>query len=202
MGVRASNIILLCEDKQHERFARAFLTKWCSADLRRRIRLVPIPGGRGDAKQWICDQFPSEVKAYRAKANHLNTMLIVITDVDNRTLQQRVTSLDQSCRDCGVEVRRQDERIVFITPKWAIETWIMALNGQVLDENERIGAQKKKIAEPLNTAMAENLADQCKQGRTEVAFPPSLEIACLDFNESFLRYEYSPAASFPSGSYE
>jgi hypothetical protein len=42
-------------------------------------------------------------------------MLIVITDVDNRTLQQRVTSLDQSCRDCGVEVRRQDERIVFIS---------------------------------------------------------------------------------------
>ena len=182
MAVRASNIILLCEDKQHERFARAFLTKWCSANLRRRIRLVPIPEGCGDAKQWICDQLPAEVKAYRAKANHLNNMLVVITDVDNRTLQQRVTSLDQSCRDCGVEVRRQDERIVFITPKWAIETWILALYGQELDENERIDAQTKKIAEPLSRTMAKKLADQCKQGKREVTFPPSLETACLEFN--------------------
>jgi len=181
MGQRASNIILLCEDKPHERFARAFLKKWCGVDLRRRIRLVPIPDGRGDAKQWVCDRFPSELKAYRVQANHLNNILVVVTDVDNRSLRQRVESLDQACRDSDVEVRRQDERVVFITPKWAIETWILILEGQALDETDRIEGKHKKLAEPINTVMAERLADYCKNGNEDVTFPASLDVACLEF---------------------
>lgn len=179
MADKATNIILLCEDKQHERFARAFLRE--RGVERRRIRSVPLPDGRGDAKQWICTQFPSELKAYRAKANHLNNLLIVVTDVDNKTVQQRAETLNQACRESEVVIRREDERVAFILPKWAIETWILALNGQILDENERVEARHKAEAQQLNTVMAEKLSNICKQRDLASPVPSSLEIACHEF---------------------
>jgi len=186
MVLRATNIILLCEDKQHERFVRAFLRKWCKID-RRRIRLIPIPNGRGDAKKWICNQLPNELKAYRAKANHLNNLLIVVTDVDNITVQQRADTLNQACMDAGVESRRENERVVFIMPKWAIETWILTLNGQDVNEDKQIETRHKQVAQKLNTDIAEKLSDMCKKGGS-LAITDSLKVACVEFQEHIAQY--------------
>lgn len=177
MASKATTIVLLCEDKQHERFARTFLRK--RGVESRRIRSL-IHNGNGDAKQWICAQFPNELKAYRAQANHLNNLLIVVTDVDNRTVQERAETLNQACRDCGLPIRRDGERVMFVLPKWAIETWILALAGRAINEGERIDSRHKSEAQGITPKMAEKLFGLCTH-HMELPDQPSLNAACVEF---------------------
>jgi hypothetical protein len=97
---RATLIVLLCEDKRHEQFARRFLVE-CGVSGRR-IRSRIAPPGSGDAKQWVRERYPEEVRAYRERANAINNLLLVLTDVDHETVEKRRGNLEQSCRDAGV----------------------------------------------------------------------------------------------------
>lgn len=176
---KATEIVLLCEDKRHEQFARAFLRGFCPKIHRNRIR-TRIPPPVGDASQWVMQQYPQELKAYRSRANHMNVMLVVIVDADNLSTQARSDDLDSACLSAEVAIRWDKERVVYIIPKWAIETWILALAGNALDENKQITMTHKAKAQKQTTAMAQLLAELCKtQG--QACLPASLVSACREF---------------------
>jgi hypothetical protein len=58
MSIRRVKIVLLCEDSQHEAFARRFLEgmRWNMREL----RVEKSPTARGSAAQWVKETFPAE----------------------------------------------------------------------------------------------------------------------------------------------
>ena len=57
---RTVQIVLLCEDAQHETFVRRFLseTGWET----RAMRVEKAPAGRGSAEQYVRRQFPRDIE--------------------------------------------------------------------------------------------------------------------------------------------
>ena len=177
---RATLITLLCEDKRHEQFIRRFLIERGVSG--RRIRSRIAPPGVGDAKNWVREHYPEEIRAYRERANAINNILIIITDVDHETVEKRREILNQACRDAGVDTLKGGDRIALALPKWAIETWILALVGENLDEAERIQPAHKQRAEREWRTAARVLAESCALGKMSgPIIPPSLCIACEEY---------------------
>jgi hypothetical protein len=97
------------------------------------MRIVESPSGRGSAEQWIRDRFAREVEAIRRRS--AGTKLIVLVDADNHTVQQRKSQLDLALRETGVRIEKDNRRIVCLIPKRNMETWILCLNYEQVNED-------------------------------------------------------------------
>ncbi len=87
MSQRRVQIIILCEDRQQEVFARFFLKKRGFTGL---FRAKICPPGSQSGEQYVRTQYPVEVKAYRQNRNRVSIGLVVIIDADKSTLQERL----------------------------------------------------------------------------------------------------------------
>src|SRR5438128_7369049 len=118
---RGVQLVLVCEDTQHETFARRFLEKagWST----RRLRVEKAPKGRGSAVQFVRERFPIELSAYRSNRNRVAQGLIVMLDGDAQGVAVRLAELMSACQGEGVQPRDRDEHVVMIVPTWNIETW-------------------------------------------------------------------------------
>lgn len=97
------------------------------------MRIERSPTGQGSAENWVRNVFVKEVRVYRRR--HAQTKLIVIIDADTGTVQNRLKQLDQALKDVGQEpVDVRTEQIARLVPKRNVETWILCLNGQEVDE--------------------------------------------------------------------
>ena len=133
MGVVAkpSQVILLVEDSHHEQFIFRYLRTldYGTHDM----RIVKSPSGAGSAEQWVRERFPIEVEAYRGR--QAETKLIVLIEADTRSVQQRMSQLDQALREAGVPpISSNEEGIARLVPKRNIETWILCLNEVQVNE--------------------------------------------------------------------
>jgi hypothetical protein len=97
------------------------------------IRIEPSPSGEGSAENWVRKKFVKEIAVYRAR--QAKTALIVVIDADSRTVQDRLAQLDQALRDGGKEALDDTDQIARLVPKRNIETWIICLTGQTVDED-------------------------------------------------------------------
>jgi len=93
-------IIVLCEDRQQEVFARYFLVK--RGFNPRKIRPLPLPKGTQSGEQYVRENYPKEVKAYRSQKNHLSIALVVLIDADKSTIDHRLNQLDLALEAGGV----------------------------------------------------------------------------------------------------
>lgn len=126
-------VIVLGEDAHHQRFVRHFLYQ--VGFQKHDLRFEPISGGKGSAEQWVRERYPRSVKAFRARSAKARTALVVAIDVDpNSDVQRRVKQLDDSLQAATMPGRAPGEQIVHLIPKLNIETWIVCLNGQPVDE--------------------------------------------------------------------
>lgn len=126
---KASQIIVLCEDKAHEVFVKRFLKKGWGVKPRA-IRVPPYPSGKGSGKKYVENQISQEVAALRQR--HASTILLAIQDADELSLEQLKFNLDAKLQPS----RGDNEPIAYIIPKWHIETWIAYLNGEKVDESQ------------------------------------------------------------------
>ena len=55
-------------------------------------------------------------------------------DADTRTVQDRLNQLDQALTDSGKQTVVETEQIARLVPKRNVETWILCLNEQAVDE--------------------------------------------------------------------
>jgi hypothetical protein len=115
-GVRFT---LLVEDRALERFVRESLLEL--GVHRREIYVLPFLAGKGSAKQRVDREYPAQVRAYRRKA-YENIALLVGTDADEQTVQQRARQLADGLQQSGLVPRADDEQIALWLPKWNIET--------------------------------------------------------------------------------
>ncbi len=106
-GIR---IVIVVEDQAIERFCRETLREL--GYHRREVRPERVMSGRGSAKRWVDQRFAIEVKALRSKRNQALAVL-VCSDVDEMTLNDRVRSLQKSLEEAGTADRRNDERIAY-----------------------------------------------------------------------------------------
>ncbi|MEH2297833.1 MAG: hypothetical protein V7K88_01855 [Nostoc sp.] len=171
MSQRRVQIVVLCEDRQHEVFARHFLKK---RGFRGNIRLIICPDGSQSAEQYVRLCYPKEVKAYRSKGTYLSIGLVVVIDADKKTVEERLKQLDDALIGDSQQIRQPGEAIAIFIPKRNIETWINYLQDETVDEETEYS---KLNNESLCKPYVENLVNQCYQGLDENA-PSSLQAAC------------------------
>src|SRR5437879_5199722 len=110
---RSVQLVLLCEDTQHETFARRFLEKagWTT----RRLRVEKSPKGRGSATQFVRERFPTELAAYRSNRNRVAQALVVFIDGDEAGVTERLKELAKACEGAEIEPRKDDDHVaIFI----------------------------------------------------------------------------------------
>ena len=89
---KASQIVVLCEDKAHEVFiTRLLKTGWRTKP--RMIRVCDYPSQRGSGKKYVLDNVENEVKAYRSR--QASTILIIVIDADEESVSNVQQSLDK-----------------------------------------------------------------------------------------------------------
>ena len=100
---RSVNVVILCEDRQHEAFARRFLAL---AGTVTRVQRVEIsPKGRGSGEQFVCARFARERPSI-AQADRVDQALVVVVDGDGKDALARETQLAEIVMKAGQEPRK------------------------------------------------------------------------------------------------
>lgn len=173
MSQRRVQIVILCEDRQQEVFARYFLKKRGFTGL---IRPKICPPGSQAGEEYVRTHYPGEVKAYRQKRYQVSIGLVVLIDADTGTLEARLNELASVLEEDEQKNREPNEAIAIFVPKRNIETWIHYLQRETVNE-EGVYA-KFKNNEALCKTAVEDLADRCYSQSLPEDAPRSLQAAC------------------------
>lgn len=130
--IRASLVVVLVEDQQQQRFVRRYLYRLGYSE--RDIRFAPIPAGRGSGEQFVRENYAGEVREYRLRAAKAQSALVVVIDADKCSIALRHQQLAQELAKTELGSRSESERIAHWIPRRAIETWILCLSGDRVDE--------------------------------------------------------------------
>lgn len=125
-----SQVIILAEDKRHQNFVVRYLRR---RRYKNEIFFEKLPSGSGCGEQWVRENYARSVGAYRARARKARTALIVVIDADTGDVIRRTRQLQEAL---GKDARKDDEEIVHLIPRRNIETWILHLTGEDVDEEE------------------------------------------------------------------
>lgn len=177
MSNKASLIVVLCEDPASDVCICRFLKKGWKLN-NRDISVRPYPRDKGSAKQFVLDNLAREVTECRGRS--ASTILIVMMDAD----QWSVAKARQELASRIEPPRTDNEQIAFIIPKWHIETWVAYLDGQTVLETEKRTYKNRysKMAETKKAhALIDALAGDCRQNAALTNPPPSLVVACEEF---------------------
>jgi hypothetical protein len=182
MSTAGVQVVILCEDQQQESFIRRFLIlRKCDPHKFRMIKPRP---GRGSAEQFVREEFPRELRAYRSQRSRRSTCLVVGTDADKLAVEERVKSLAKACTEGGVPFRERDEQVCFMIPKRNIETWLAYLRGEAVDEQ----TVYPRYPCPSDCQQdVKRLDEICRQRKLKPDIPPSLARACEEFKYLQLR---------------
>ena len=138
-------VVILAEDVRQARLVRAYLRERLPSLHRKEIRDAEMANSRCSGAQWVTEHYEKEVLAHLIRRSKLpdarrpEKWLIVVIDADNRTVQNRLNvfrkriteSRDERVRSCSVE----SANIARLIPKWSVETWILNLNDEAIDED-------------------------------------------------------------------
>jgi hypothetical protein len=145
-----SLVIVVAEDQHHRRLISRYLKKCGLKD--RAIRIPPSPAGRGSAENWVRREFVKDTEAYRIRQARARTALIVMIDADALTVQDRFNQLDQALQESGKQTVGGTEQIARLVPKRNVETWILCLNGQPVDEDNNYKTGRNNWSELIPPA--------------------------------------------------
>lgn len=173
MSQRRVQLVILCEDRQQEVFARYFLKMRGFTGI---VRAKICPSGSQSGEQYVRSQYAVEVKAYRQNRNRVAIGLVVLIDADKRTLQERLHQLADALSEAAQPERRSDEAIAIFIPKRNIETWIHYLQGEVVNEEDSYAKFDKN--EAFCKLDIEKLAEECRSHNLSENAPQSLQAAC------------------------
>lgn len=182
---RRVQLVLLCEDKQHEAFTRRFLT--ATGWETRAMRVEKAPGGRGAGEQFVRERFPRELKAHRSRS--VSQALVVMMDGDSEGVAARLQQLANACRDAGVAERAEHERVMLLIPTWNIETWLAYLDGEDVEEGK--SDYRRLPHERECQRHVETLARMCQLQKLREPSPASLAAACHEYRTRFREEPHS-----------
>ncbi len=93
------------------------------------------PQAREALRIWVQTRFAREVSAYRNRQTRAESALILIIDADIHAVQDRLTQLNRALAESGIPAIGNDEQIARVVPKRNVETWILCLNEQHVNED-------------------------------------------------------------------
>jgi hypothetical protein len=165
-------VVLICEDSQHEAFARRVLYKrgYVSrdfTDVRKRTR------AKGSAEQFVREEFLSELRRYHNR--HHRYEIVVVCDAD-RT--DRVKQWRQAAEKLGIQWPDGHDAVGLFFPNREIENWIYHLRGHDVSEDDRL--RKLDRAGDCQDAV-DRLAEICDSGDIPDGMLPSLRDACDEY---------------------
>ena len=173
---RNVNTVILCEDRQHEVFARRFLQR--AGTGYRVLRVEVSPKGRGSGEQYVRERFAKELAYYRARQHRVEQALIAVIDADGQEVAARVRQAEEAAKEGGQERRRAGERVAIFVPARNIETWFAYLDGQTVNES---GSYPRLKRERDCQRHVECLYEMCHTGALRLPAPQSLEAACTEY---------------------
>ena len=176
---RTAEIIILCEDQQHQTFARLFFERmgW----KKHKIRTRPISNGQGSAVQRVLNEFPVELTSLRQRP--VAAYLVVLIDGDASGASARRTELDQACGVANIPVLGPADNVLLCVPTWNIETWLAYLDGEIVDETSKNYPRLERPRQSGRHVAA--LAQMCRERQLRSPFPPSLDAACSEYRRLF-----------------
>ena len=172
---KPSQFIVVLEDEHQQMLIYRYLIK--RGLQTHAIRIERSPSGEGSAENWVRKRFVKEVTVYRAR--HAKTALIVVIDADTRSVQDRLTQLDQALKDGGKQPLNAGDQVARLVPKRNIETWIICLTEQAADEE----TDYKKKRDDWNELISQS-AETLFQWTHAKAEPPN---HCIDSLRSGVR---------------
>jgi len=134
MSDRAARMVILCEDSQQYTFIYRLLKLLGFPG--QRIRVERAQEGRDAADQYVRNHYPDEVEVHRRKSARMSIGLVTAIDADENPVQYRYRQLNEELDAEDLGRRGTDEQICILVPKRNIETWIYALFGQDVNEEE------------------------------------------------------------------
>jgi hypothetical protein len=172
---RRVQLVLLCEDRQQEVFARRFLNAigWET----RSMRVEKAPAGRGAGEQFVRERFPRELKAHRSRP--VSQALVVMMDGDAEGPTARLNQLGKACREAGIAERARDEPVAIFIPTWNIETWLAYLDGEIVEEGKP--DYPRLASERECQRHVDMLVHMCRADKLREPSPPSLDVACREY---------------------
>ena len=170
----SARVVLLCEDKQTDSFARRFLRY--RGFSHHEITTLPLPHGAQSGAQWVRERYPRELRAIRARRE---AFLVVAVDADNHSTEDRRSELERECAKQDVPERTSEDPVIVVVPRRNIETWLAWLGGDKVDEETSYPRLRRESdCDPL----ARNLYRMChKAQRLDEGAPPSLIEACQEY---------------------
>jgi hypothetical protein len=164
MAPRRAQIIILAEDRQHSCFVRKLLEAG-NFDVSR-VRERISPPGRGSGEQYVREQYPNEIAAYRSKKSYMQVCLVIMTDADIMLVAQRKSTLTPA--------PLTGEKVAMLVPKRNIETWLHHLRGHAVNEEDVYPRQEL----PSHCSdEAHTMVKMCRNGTTRL---PSMADACTE----------------------
>ena len=180
---REVQIVLLCEDGQHQAFVERFLesTGRLTRKAKRRLRVEKASQGQGAAEQFVRERFPRELAEYRRRRKRVSGALVVMLDGDAAGVTGRLAELDAACERQGIPIRRSDEDVFVFVPTWRIESWLAWLGSETetIDEERRDYPRLPRERDCRPHARA--LAAMCQNRQLRAPVPPSLDAACMEY---------------------
>jgi hypothetical protein len=154
MSDRVSQTILLCEDEVHERLTKAYLKRCKLPYQAPQVKaLVASRQQKGGNDSWVLHEFPKQLHACRQRQKKAKTLLIVLIDADNYSVEERQRQLMNRLTLEGYEVLGNDDPVALLIPKRHIETWIRALLGENVTEEQECKARQDTTREEIRGAV-------------------------------------------------
>jgi hypothetical protein len=122
------------------------------------MRSQKSPSGRGSGEQFVRQKYASEVLAIRSQMNKTRACLIAMIDADSGSVEDRRRQLERALSNAGVPPRTPAEAILNLIPRRNVETWILCLKSEPVDEftdySHNNGVNARSIAEAALTLFA------------------------------------------------
>ena len=132
MAERIAKIVLLVEDSRQESLLRRYLHQLGHDN--HAIYVRKSPKGRGSGEQFVREQYALEVYAIRSQLTRTKACLIVMIDADVVALDDRKRQFARALQNAEEPARNAQEPILNLITKRNVETWILCLNAEVVDE--------------------------------------------------------------------
>jgi hypothetical protein len=174
--------VILAEDLQAQVFVAKLLGSLGVEP--RQIRRLPLPAGKGGAgEQFVREHYPAEVASFRRRS--AAKALIVHIDADpGYTVAQRHAQLAEALKQDLQAPRRADEGLIELVPKRNIETWLVCLGGQAVDEEQEY-PKVMKGREASCAPHAARFADSIRSKQVLMPSSDSLEDGLAEMQRVF-----------------
>ena len=136
---------IVCEDGQTKDFLLNIMKS--QGINERKIRINSAEAGIGSGEAFVRREYPKELKKLRSMS-YMKRALIVCTDADLYSIEERKTALDQYCKETdNCPARKKQEPVMIWIPRRAIENWIHFWGEE--DENVQEETEYRHTGNPV-----------------------------------------------------